>query len=80
VRKGVIDFDLSDEIDRVGGFSTTLNFADRQKLRAITKRVHMMYFPADMQSDYEADRIIDQMGPETVAYLIRHNLEGKSDG
>jgi hypothetical protein len=70
-----IDWDLSDEIDAVGGFSTSLSFSDRQKLRAIVRRVHLQHLPAHMITDYECDRVIDVVAPETAAYLIRHHLE-----
>ena len=77
MRKGEIDWDLEAETRIVGGFSTTLGYSDRLLLRSITKRVHLAHLPGHCLSDLEADRVIDVMGPETVAYLIRHNLERK---
>jgi len=71
----MIDWALSDEIDQLGGFSTTLSFSDRQKLRAIVKRVHLRHYPGHQISDLLADRLIDVIAPETAAYLIRHHLE-----
>lgn len=73
--RGVIDWDLSDEIDQVGGFSTTLSLRDRNRLRTIVRRVHLMHYPAHTIDNLLCDRIIDVIAPETAAYLIRHNLE-----
>lgn len=70
-----IDWRLSDLIDREGGFSTTLSYSDRLKLRAIVKRVHMQHYPGESVTDLEADRIIDVIAPGTAAYLIRRALE-----
>ena len=78
VRKGEIDWDLEAETRIVGGFSTTLNYSDRLKLRSIVRRVHLAHLPGHMITDFECDRVIDVIAPETAAYLIRHNLEGGS--
>lgn len=53
-----------------GGFSTQLSWKDRLRLRAITKRVHMKNYPGHLITNYEADRIIDVMAPETWVFLI----------
>jgi len=73
VRRGEIDWRLSELVDKRGGFCTTLSWADRLKLRAIVKKVHMQHFPTELVSDLEADRMIEVIAPETVAYLIMHN-------
>ena len=80
MRKGVIDHALDHEIQTVGGYSTTLNFSDRQKLRAIVRRVHLAQYPRHLVDDLFCDRVIDAIAPETAAYLIRHNLEGRNHG
>jgi len=56
-----------------GGFSTTLSYQDRMKLRTVVKTIHMKHYPKEMISDYEADKMIDAIAPETAAYLIRKN-------
>jgi hypothetical protein len=75
LERGVIDWDLSDEIDQVGGFSTTLSVRDRNRLRAIVRKVHLQHYPGHLIDDLLCDRIIDVIAPETAAYLIRHNLD-----
>ena len=75
MRRGEIDWELDALVECQGGFSTTLSYRDRLRLRAIVKKVHMQHFPAEMVSDYEADRMIDVIAPATVAYLIRLNEE-----
>ena len=81
MRRGEIDWQLSDLVERQGGFATTLSFPDRIRLRAIVKRVHMAYFPRELVSDREADRMIDVIAPGTAAYLIRADAgEGNCDG
>jgi|RhiMethySRZTD1v2_1073278.scaffolds.fasta_scaffold05871_16 hypothetical protein len=70
-----IDWHLDELIEKQGGFSTTLSYGDRQKLRAVVKKVHMRHFPTELISDYEADRMIDVIAPGTAAYLIRRAYE-----
>jgi len=70
-----IDWNLSDLIDRQGGFSTSLSWPDRLKLRSIVKKVHMKHHPAELITDLQADRMIDVIAPGTAAYLIRRALE-----
>jgi len=70
-----IDWNLSDLIEAQGGFSTSLSYPDRLKLRAIVKKVHMRHYPAELLTDLEADRMIDVIAPGTAAYLIRRVLE-----
>ena len=73
--RGQIDWDLSDEIDLVGGFSTTLSVKDRRRLRDIVRKVHLVHLPGHLITDFECDRVIDAIAPETAAYLIRLNLD-----
>jgi hypothetical protein len=56
-----------------GGFSATLSDRDRIRLRAIIKSQHLKHYPKHMITDYEADKMIDVIAPDTVAYLIRKN-------
>jgi hypothetical protein len=73
--RGQIDWDLSDEIDQVGGFSTLLSIRDRRRLRAIVRKVHLQHYPGHLIDDLLCDRVIDAIAPETAAYLIRLNLD-----
>jgi hypothetical protein len=69
-----IDLILSDKHEQQGGFSSSLSWPDRLKLRAVVKKVHMRNFPTEMVTDYEADKMIDAIAPATAAYLIEKNL------
>lgn len=64
------DANLDARVQRQGGFSSTLNWRDRLRLRRIVKEVHLASYPRHMITDYEADRVIDVLAPETMAYLI----------
>jgi hypothetical protein len=75
VKRGEINWELSDLIDRQGGFSTSLSFSDRLKLRAIVRKVHLRYYPGSEIDDRLCDSLIDVFAPETSAYLIRQALE-----
>lgn len=68
----ILPFDakLDLKIQTQGGFSSTLSFQDRQRLRRIVKQVHLANYPQSMINDYEADKVIDVLAPETMAYLI----------
>jgi hypothetical protein len=73
VRRGAIDWELSDLVDGQGGFATTLTYPDRLRLRAIVRKVHLAHYPSDLVTDLQADRMIDVIAPATAAYLIRLN-------
>lgn len=70
-----IDTELDAKITSEGGFLTSLSFHDRQRLRRVTKMVHMKHYPTEMITDREADRIIEAMAPETQKYLIERMWE-----
>lgn len=70
-----IDHRLDIKLKAQGGFMSELTWKDRQRLRKVTKMVHMKHYPTEMISDYEADRIIEAMAPETMAYLIERKWE-----
>jgi hypothetical protein len=70
-----VDHRLDIRIQAEGGFISQLSFKDRQRLRKVTKMVHMKHYPTEMITDYEADRIIEAMAPETMAYLIQRKWE-----
>jgi hypothetical protein len=78
LQRGEIDVRLDAEISRVGGFSTLLSVKDRRRLRNIVREVHLKHYPQHLITNYECDRIIDVIAPETAAYLIRLNMDGVS--
>lgn len=71
----MLDVKLDRRIEREGGFSTELSFKDLQRLRTVVKAVHLKNYPRHMLTDYEADRMIDVMGPETRKYLIEKHWQ-----
>ncbi|MGE0190323.1 MAG: hypothetical protein AB7G80_09890 [Dongiaceae bacterium] len=56
-------------------FLNTLTAKDRERLRAIIKRVHLRHYPKDMITNYEADRLIEAIGPEVAAKLIKEAVD-----
>lgn len=56
-------------------FASELSFTDLQRLRGLVKAVHMQYYPGELKTDLEADRIIDAMGPITREKLIRKAVD-----
>ena len=70
-----IDHRLNIKIESEGGFVSQLSWKDRQRLRKVTKMVHMKHYPTEMITDREADRIIEAMAPATMAYLIERKWD-----
>jgi hypothetical protein len=68
-----IDLILSDKHEQQGGFSSTLSWPDRLRLRAVVKKIHMKHYPLEFVTDAEADKMIDAIAPATAAYLIEQN-------
>lgn len=52
-------------------FLHTLNDEERRILRTIVKKVHFKHYPKEFCTDYEADKMIAAIGPETVASLMK---------
>jgi len=52
-------------------FLHTLKIEERQALRTIVKQVHFKHYPKEFCTDYEADKMIAVIGPETVERLIK---------
>lgn len=52
-------------------FLNQLNQSERDVLRAVVKKVHMQHHPKDFVTDYEADKIIEALGPEVAAGMIK---------
>ena len=73
-----IDWGLDAKIEKTGGYSTRLSYQDRQKLRAVVKKIHMQNYPTDMITDLEADKIIDVIAPGTAEYLVRKHVHNQN--
>lgn len=70
-----VDTKLLAKAESEGGFLSQLSWKDRQRLRRITRAVHMKHYPQEMITDREADRIIEAMAPSTQQYLIERMWE-----
>ena len=60
-----------------GSYSSQLSLTDRERLRQIVKRVHMRNYPTDMITDYEADKMIDAIGPKVGFQMIQKAMAEK---
>jgi len=54
-----------------------LSIEDRNTLRKVVFTVHMKHMPKHLLTNYEADKLIDSILPETVARLVK---VGKDSG
>ena len=53
----------------------TLSQRERDTLRRVVKVVHMKHHPKDFVNDYEADKIIEAIGPEVAARMIKVGMD-----
>jgi hypothetical protein len=56
-------------------FLNTLSQPERDTLRRVVKVVHMKHHPKDFVNDYEADKIIEAIGPEVAARMIKVGMD-----
>jgi hypothetical protein len=56
-------------------FLAELSFKDLQRLRAVVKKEWIRYYPAELYTDREADRLIDAMGPEIAEQQIKRSVD-----
>jgi hypothetical protein len=56
-------------------FINALSQSERDTLRAVVKRVHMQHHPKDFVTNYEADKIIEALGPDIAAGMIKAGKE-----
>lgn len=56
-------------------FMSELSPADRHRLRAIVRKVHLKHYPAHMLNNYECDRLIDAWGPEIAGNIVRRAVD-----
>jgi|TARA_Y100001947_G_C10318989_1_gene295273 hypothetical protein len=55
-------------------FLNSLSLKDRRRLRIIVKRVHLKNYPTHMITDYEADKLVEAFGEETVYNMLKSNV------
>lgn len=56
-------------------FLNALSQPERDTLRRVVKVVHMKHFPKDFVNNYEADKIIEGIGPEVAEKMIRAGMK-----
>lgn len=56
-------------------FINTLSQQERDTLRRVVKLVHMKHHPKDFVNDYEADKIIESIGPEVAGRMIKVGVD-----
>lgn len=56
-------------------FSVTLSVADRRRLRAIIRKVHLAHYPTDKINDSICDQLIDAWGPEIAGNIVRRAVD-----
>jgi|TARA_B100000929_G_C15509839_1_gene419935 hypothetical protein len=55
-------------------FLNSLSLKDRRRLRIIVKKVHLKNYPTHMITDYEADKLVEAFGEETVYNMLKSNV------
>jgi len=55
-------------------FLNNLSLKDRRRLRTIVKKTHLSYYPKNMITDYEADKLVEAFGEETVYNMLKANV------
>jgi hypothetical protein len=56
-------------------FINTLSQPERDVLRKVVMRVHMRHHPKDFVTEYEADKIIEALAPESVEVMIKVGID-----
>lgn len=56
-------------------FINTLSQVERETLRRVVRLVHMKHFPKHVATDYEADKIIENIGPEAAGNMIKSGMD-----
>ena len=58
-------------------FVHDLSQKDLEILRRIVKRVHLKHYPKHMITNYEADKLIDSLAPETAGKVVKEAIDLK---
>jgi hypothetical protein len=48
-----------------------LKVEDRDRLRAIVRRIHLRWMPEEFLNDYECDKLIDSSSEEVIAANLK---------
>ena len=56
-------------------FISALSQPERDTLRRVVKVVHMKHYPKDFVTDYETDKMIEAIGPEVAARMIKVGID-----
>jgi hypothetical protein len=56
-------------------WSHKLSVEDRALLRKIVAKIHFQYYPEQLQTDREADRIIESLGPQVAESMVRKAVD-----
>jgi hypothetical protein len=56
-------------------FLQTISLKDRNRLRAVVKKVHLKNYPTEFINDYEADKLIESFAPEVVEKFIKLGVD-----
>lgn len=56
-------------------FLHTLSQPERDTLRRVVKIVHMKHYPKDFVTNYETDKMIEAIGPEVAARMIKVGID-----
>jgi hypothetical protein len=81
---GVVDEDEPELIvpkrdwkDEIGGWSSQISMLDRERLRAIVRKVHLRHYPTEMLTNRTCDALIDAWGPVTGEIVIKKALAAR---
>lgn len=55
-------------------FLNTLSLKDRNRLRAIVKKVHLKHYPTHRITNYEADKLIEAFSEEVIYKMLQANV------
>jgi hypothetical protein len=55
----------------------SLSHRDLLRLRRVVRRVRMHYYPSELCTDAEADRIIETIGEQTAQRMMKALVDGK---
>lgn len=62
-----------------GDFLHILKPNERKILRTIVKKVNFKHYPREFVTDWEADKFISVLGPQTVENLIKTGRDNNID-
>ena len=57
-----------------------LKAEDLRRLRSVVHKIHFKYHPEHMQTDSEADRIIESLGPAAAESVLRKLIDSRLVG